>query len=109
MGIRCHPGLTGAEYLELGSDRLGQELANVPLDQLRNFCGVLIRDQTRREFRACLRWDHRFCALARISTPDAVQLKRGPRPELLNDRVTPLAAQCRSAHRFAEFLLFPGE
>ena len=61
----------------------------VPLDQLRNFCAVLIRDQTRREFRACLRWDHRFCALARISTPDAVQLERGARPELLNDRVDP--------------------
>ena len=81
----------------------------MPLHQLCDFRGILIRSQPRGNLRRRFRRDHRLGAFAQIAAPDSIELQCRPNPKLLDDRVALLAGKARRAHRPAELFFFPGQ
>ena len=109
MRIGRDPGLAGAEHFEFAVHRFGQQLADVPLDELGDFLRVLIGHQARGEFRVGFRGDHRLRAFAGVAAPDAVEFERRARPKPFDDRKAFFAAERGRADRLAKFLFFPGQ
>ena len=70
--VRSRPGFAHAQDVEFAVNRFRQQLSNVLFNELRDFFGILIGDQPRRELRKRLRGNDRLGAFSLIAAPDAV-------------------------------------
>jgi hypothetical protein len=74
---RCDNRSRHAEAPHVDADRLWCDRADVPLEEIRDVIGILLRHQPHRHLRTGLARDHRFGALACESAKDAMDLQLG--------------------------------
>src|SRR6185437_10996676 len=108
MRIGRNPRFAGAEHFEFMFHGFWQQLGDVAFDELGNFRGILIGNQTRREFSGCFRGNYRLRTFSNISAPDSIDFERRPRPKAFDDGKALFSAESRRADSLAEFCFFPG-
>ena len=105
--IGGNPGFAGAEDLELAMYGLGQELANVGLDELGDLLGILVGNEPRGKLGVGFGGDDGLGAFALVATPHAVQFERWANPQALDGGEALFADVGGRSHGALEVLRLP--